>query len=159
VPSALLALLPFCLLAFQGSLLKPPSVQHVKVATSASPETAPAGGKVTLALDVTPDQSIHIYAPGAKEFLATTLKITSASSATVGKPVYPPSENVLDPILNERIPEYVKPFRITQPITVPAKMKSGESVTISGVLAYQACDDKMCFAPSEISANWTVKIR
>jgi cytochrome c biogenesis DsbD-like protein len=154
----LLTFLPF-LLAFQGSLLKPSAVQHVTIATSTSPETSTAGGKVTLALDVTPDRNIHVYAPGAKEFVAINLKITSASGATVGKPVYPPSENVLDPILNERIPEYLKAFRITQPITLRATMKSTESVTISGVLTYQACDEKMCFAPSEISANWTVKIR
>ena len=159
MPSSLFILLPFCLLAFQGSLLKPSAIQHVTVAASATPETSAAGGKVTLTLDVTPDRNIHVYAPGAKEFVATTLKLTPQNGVTAGNPVYPPAELILDPILNKRIPEYVKPFRITQPVTLPAKTKGGESVTLSGVLTYQACDDKMCFAPSQISAKWTVKIR
>lgn len=147
------------LLVFQGSLLKPASVQHVTVVSAATPETAAPGGKVTLTLDVTPDRNIHIYAPGARDLVATALKITPQPGVTVSKPTYPPSELILDPILNERIPEYVKPFRITQPIGVPATTKSGQSLSISGVLTYQACDDKMCFPPSDLSATWVVKIR
>jgi len=152
-----LALLP--VLLFQGSLLKPAAIQHVTAVASSAPDSAAAAGKVTLALDVTPQRNIHVYAPGAKDFVATALKLTPQPGLNAGKPVYPPSESVLDPILNERIPEYVKPFRITQPIVVPTTVKSGQTLSISGVLSYQACDDKMCFPPSELSVSWAVKIR
>ena len=159
MPLNLLALLPFCFVAFQGSLLKPAAVQHVTIVASATPDTIGSGGKVTLALDVTPDRNVHIYAPGAKDFVATTLKLSAPAGVTAGRPVYPPSELILDPILNEKIPEYVKTFRITQSVSLSTKAKAGDIVPLSAVLTYQACDDKMCFAPSEISAQWLLKIR
>lgn len=123
------------------------------------PLTAGAGANVTLLLDVLPNRNIHVYAPGAKDFIPTTLTTTPDKRVTFGKITYPPAELVLDPILNERIPEYVKPFRITLPITLSGKIKSGESLTISGALTYQACDDKMCFAPSLAPVTWVIKTR
>jgi hypothetical protein len=158
VPSWLVAFLSFSLAAFQASTLKPSPIQHVTVAATAMPATAGAGEKVTLLLDVTPDRNIHVYAPGAKDFIPTTL--TAADKrVTFGKITYPPAELVLDPILNEGIPEYVKPFRITLPVTLPGKLTSGESLTISGALTYQACDDKMCFAPSVARVSWILRVR
>ncbi len=151
--------LPVCLLLGQSPLLKPSLVQHVTVQTSVTPDSVAEGGKVSLVLDVTPDRNVHVYAPGAKDFIATTLTTAPDKRVTFGKVTYPPAELVLDPILNERIPEYVKPFRITLPTTMPAKVKSGESLTISGALTYQACDDKMCFAPSSASVTWVIKVR
>ena len=140
-----------------SSLLKPAAIQHVTAATSITPDVVAAGGKATLVLDVTPDRNIHVYAPGAKDFIATSIKMTAKNGVTLGTATYPPSEMILDPILNERIPEYTKTFRITQPITLSAK--SGESVTMTGVLTYQACDDKMCFAPSELPVQWTLRVK
>ena|SRR6185295_9148275 len=142
-----------------SSLLKPAAIQHVTAATSITPDVVSAGGKATLVLDVTPDRNIHVYAPGAKDFMATSIKMTAKSGVTLGTATYPPSEMILDPILNERIPEYTKTFRITQPVTLSATTRVGESVTMTGVLTYQACDDKMCFAPSELPVQWTVRVK
>ena len=156
----LLALAPLVVVGLQSqSLLKPAAIQHVTAATSITPDAVAAGGKVTLVLDVTPDRNIHVYAPGAKDFIATSVKMTAKSGVTFGTAAYPPSEMILDPILNERIPEYTKTFRITQPVTVSTKSPSGESISMTGVLTYQACDEKMCFAPSELPVQWTVRVK
>jgi Disulphide bond corrector protein DsbC len=157
----MLRLLPF-VLAFavqSSSLLKPAAIQHVTAATSTTSDVVAPGGKTTLVVDVTPDRNIHVYAPGAKDFIATSIKMTAKSGVTFGTAAYPPSEMILDPILNERIPEYTKTFRITQPVTLSAQSISGESVTMTAVLTYQACDDKMCFAPSELPVQWTVRVK
>ncbi len=66
---------------------------------------------------------------------------------------------VLDPVLNERIPEYTKTFRIVQPVTLDPAVKSGDDLPISGVLSYQACDDKLCYPPATASVTWTVKVK
>ncbi len=124
-----------------------------------TPDAVAPAAKATLVLDVTPDRNIHVYAPGAKDFIATSVKMTAKSGITFGAAAYPPSELVLDPILNERIPEYTKTFRITQPMTLSAKSPPGVSVTVTGVLTYQSCDDKMCFAPSELPVQWTLKVK
>jgi hypothetical protein len=138
---------------------KPSAIQHVTLAASAAPPIAATGGKVTLLLDVTPNRDVHVYAPGAKDFIQTTLTLSPQGRLTIGKPGYPKAELVLDPVLNERIPEYTKTFRIAQPVTISPAVKSREDVTIVGVLNYQACDDKMCYPPSSASVTWTVKVK
>jgi len=138
---------------------KPSAIQHVTLAASAAPPVAAAGGKVTLLLDVTPDRDIHVYAPGAKEFVQTTLTLSTQRRLAIGKPTYPKAELVLDPVLNERIPEYTKTFRIAQPVTLDPAVKSRDDLTISGVLSYQACDDKLCYPPATASVTWTVKVK
>ena len=156
----LLTILPFVAASFQSqSLLKPAAIQHVTAATSSTPGTVAPGAKATLFLDVTPDRNIHVYAPGAKDFIATAVKMTAKSGIAFAAATYPPAELVLDPILNERIPEYTKTFRITQPMTLSAKSPAGESVSVTGVLTYQACDEKMCFAPSELPVQWTLNVK
>jgi hypothetical protein len=139
------------LAAFLTAQLLPakPAVQHVTLV----PGYSVSGETVTLQLDVTPKPKIHVYGPGAKDFLQPTLKVMPAAGITVGKPVYPSPELVLDPILKERIPMYTKTFRVVQPVT----MKSGAVSRISGVLSYQACDDTMCYAPASATVDWVLK--
>ena len=126
-----------------------PAVQHVTLV----PGHSVSGDTVTLQLDVTPKPKIHVYGPGAKDFLQPTLKITPAAGMTFGKAVYPSPELVLDPILKERIPMYTKTFRVVQPVT----MKPGAVSRVSGVLSYQACDDTMCYAPATATVEWVLK--
>jgi hypothetical protein len=33
------------------------------------------------------------------------------------------------------------------------------TLTISGTFEYQACDDKVCFAPQSIPLNWTIGVK
>jgi hypothetical protein len=149
-----------CVCASAQSLApRPSAIQHVTLAASALPPAATAGGQVTLLLDVTPKKDVHVYAPGAKDFIQTTLTLSPQGRLTIGKPGYPKAELVLDPVLNERIPEYTKTFRIAQPVTLGPAAKSRDDVTIFGVLNYQACDDKMCYPPSSASVTWTVKMK
>ena len=145
--------------SFQGLAPKPGAIQHVTIAATADPNPAAPRGKVTLALDVTPDPKVHVYAPGAKDYVQTTLNIAAPRRTTVGKPTYPPSELVFDAALNEHIPQYLKTFRIVQPMTLGSAVKPGESVEVDGVLTYQACDDRMCFPPTSAAVRWTVNVR
>jgi len=153
-------LLPVALVRASAQVLAPRSaIQHVTLAASAASPVAATGGRVTLLLDVTPGRDVHVYAPGAKDFIQTTLTISPQARLTIGKPEYPKPELVLDPLLHERIPEYTKTFRIAQPVMLSPAVKSPEDVTVSGVLGYQACDDKMCYPPSSASVTWTVKVK
>lgn len=144
---------------FQGLAPKPGAVQHVTTAATADPNPAAPRGRVTLALDVTPDPKVHVYAPGAKDYVQTTLKITPPARTTAGKPVYPPSELVYDVVLDQKIPQYLKTFRIVQPLTLGSTVKPGETVDVSGVFTYQACDDRMCYPPTSTAVRWTVSVR
>jgi hypothetical protein len=126
-----------------------PAVQHVTIV----PSVAMKGTTVTLQLDVTPKPKVHVYGPGAKDFLEPSLKIAPLPGLALGKASYPAPQLVLDPILKKRIPMYSTTFRVVQPVS----LTPGERTTIAGVLTYQACDDRMCYAPASAPVEWTLK--
>ena len=135
---------------------------HLTVATSASPTTvAPArpGSTIRLFVDVIPDPKIHVYAPGAKDYLPIALEIAPAAGVTVGKLLYPKAQDLYFEPLNEHVPVFSAPFRLVQDVRIGRAAKPGQSLTLTGVLKYQACDDKICFNPVAAPLSWTVAVR
>ena len=63
------------------------------------------------------------------------------------------------------MPVYRKPFTLLQEVIVEgtreaqAALKGKETVTLSGTLDYQACDDKVCFNPASVPFMWTLALR
>jgi DsbC/DsbD-like thiol-disulfide interchange protein len=140
----------FALLLAQSLLSPKTTVQHV----TASPVVIPgAGGKVTLALDVTPNPGVHVYAAGAHEFTPVSLVLTPRAGVTAGQPAYPKADARPLAAVDDA-PAYYKPFRITQPLTVSAK--TGE-VVVAGVLTYQSCDERVCYPAASLPVTWTVR--
>ena len=52
------------------------------------------GTKAMLFIDVTPNPGIHVYAPGAKDYIQITVKFEPQANVKVGKLSYPKSELV-----------------------------------------------------------------
>ena len=84
----------------------------------------------------------------------------------VTRPVqYPASDIYFFEPLNERVPVFQKPFRLTQSAAVSpssanrAALAAVEAITIKGTLDYQACDDRVCFTPKSIPVSYSVKVR
>jgi DsbC/DsbD-like thiol-disulfide interchange protein len=138
---------------------KPSTLQHVTVEATTSAPVVAKGGAVTLWADVTPKPNIHVYASGAKDFTPVTLVLTPQSGVTIGKVKFPIPEMSSTVGVSDPVPVYRKPFRLTQPINVPASAKSGEVVTIAGVVNYQACDDKVCYPTASVPISWTVNVK
>ena len=38
-------------------------------------------------------------------------------------------------------------------------LRSKESITVTGTLQYQACDDKQCYNPVSLPLSWDAKLR
>jgi hypothetical protein len=55
-----------------------------------------------------------------------------------------------------------RPFRIVQDVTLaltPAfrqRASAKETLTVTGTLEYQACDDNVCFRPDSVPLKWTI---
>ncbi len=141
------------------------STEHVEVTTYPSDPAVAAGNRFSLAVDVAPRASIHVYAPGAAGYRVITLTIESQPFVRTLPVQYPPSEIYYFEPLNERVPVYQKPFTLLQEVTLEghpqaqAALKGQESLTITGRLDYQACDDKICFNPVSVPLSWTVALR
>lgn len=138
--------------------------RHVRVRAGATHTTAAPGQRVTLVVDVTPTDGVHVYAPGQKGYMAVALKLDPSPAFRPGKARYPPPREFLFAPLQERVKVYDRPFRIQQDVTLaltPSLRKRAEakgSLTISGRLDYQACDDAVCFRPDSVPLRWTIDL-
>ena len=128
------------------------STDHLKVRYE-NEVTAKPGGSVSLVLAIEPRRGMHVYAPGAGDYQVISLVIDEHSRVRPRPLTYPASEIYLFRPLNEKIPVYQKPFTMTLDAIV---QKAAEPLAVTGRLEYQACDDKVCFAPVSVPLSWTV---
>ena len=108
---------------------------------------------------------MHVYAPGVTGYKPIALSIESQPGVLVRAAQYPKAEMYEFKPLNERVEVFQRPFRIAQDVAIDATpqgqaaLKDVSTLTIKGVLNYQACDDKVCFTPQLVPLTWTVTLR
>jgi hypothetical protein len=115
-------------------------------------------GSASLALDIVPRPRMHVYAPGADDYQIIRVSVSKQPGVRVRPMKYPQSEIYFFEPLNERIPVYQKPFRLAVDLLVDAGSgsRSPKGLKVNGQLEYQACDDKVCFAPVTVGLEWVV---
>jgi hypothetical protein len=115
------------------------------------------GVKAMLFIDVAPKPNIHVYAPGAKDFIAIAVKFEPQASLKLGKLAYPKSEIMT--FADEKVPVFQKPFRLMQEVTLRGPLQPGAAVAVRASVDYQACDDRVCYAPESVPVSWTLTVR
>jgi hypothetical protein len=141
------------------------STRQLDVNAYASTATVAAGGRFTLVLEVLPKAGMHVYAPGAKDYRAATLTVGPQPFLRVGPTRYPASETYHFTPLDERVPVFRKPFRLTRDVVLDRRVARGsapaasQTLAISGALEYQACDDNICYNAVSVPVTWTVSVR
>ena len=143
------------LLAQLSSLTPRPG--HATITPSPTDVSAKAGGSISLFVDVTPKTGIHVYAPGSKDYIAITVKLNPQAELKAGKLVYPKSELVT--LAGERGSVFEKPFRLTQAVSLARSVQPGATVAVTGMVNYQACDDKVCYPPESAPVVWTISVK
>ena len=138
----------------------PPSSapKYLRLVTSASGTTAKPGAKVSLFVDIVPNPGIHVYAPGAKEYVPIALTLGPQKDMTARPTIYQKSELLWFAPLNETVPVYQTAFRLTREVMIARSVKSGMTLKLTGTVDYQACDDKVCFKPESVPVNWTIAV-
>ena len=150
----------FAWLFAQSLLLKPSTPQHITVDPSTSASTVAKGGVVTLLVDVIPKPNIHVYATNREDLTPVTLVLAPhANVKAAGKARFPEAEIWVSAGATSPVPVYRKPFRISQPVTISVSARSGEAMTITGAVKYQACDDKLCYPEESVPVVWTVSVK
>ena len=139
--------------------------QHLDVVTYPSDAAVTPGNRFSVVARITPHAAVHVYAPGAGNYKIIELKVSPGQYIKPMPPVYPPSEIYFFKPLNERVPTYQKPFTITQDVVLDGQastrtaLTGQTSLTIGGVLNYQACDDRLCYDPVSLPLTWTVGLK
>ena len=144
--------------AFLLQLISPaPKPGHATILSSPAAVNGAAGSKLALFVDVAPKPGIHVYAPGSNDYIPITVKLNPQPEIQAGKVAYPKSEMMT--FADEKVPVFQKPFRLTQDVTLDKSAKPGSTVTVSGMVNYQACDDRVCYPPESAPVTWTVVVK
>jgi hypothetical protein len=119
------------------------------------------GGSITLWADVAPKPKMHVYASAKQGFTPISLVVTPQAQVTLGKVIFPAPESGFTPGSDMliSIPMYSQPFRLAVPVTVSSSAKSGDVFTLVGIVNYQACNDRVCFAAASVPATWIVTVK
>ena len=139
------------------AILPAPKPGHAAIQSSPAEVNGAPGAKLALFVDVTPKPGIHVYAPGTEFYIPIAVKLNAQPEIKPGKITYPKSEILT--LLDEKVPVFQKPFRLTQDVVVDKSAKPGSTVTVSGLVNYQACDDKVCYPPESAPVSWTVVVK
>jgi hypothetical protein len=140
------------------------STRHLDLAAALSTDTVSPGARISAMVDIIPKPGMHVYAPGA-EYRVIEMRLMPNALIRAEAPTYPASEIYYFEPLDEHVPVYKKPFRIVRDLVVaPAAEQQRElrkltSLTIDGVVDYQACDDKICYLPASVPFKWTVAVK
>lgn len=138
---------------------------HVTVTSYASDQAASPGTHFSLVLEIVPRRHVHVYAPSASGYLPVQLKIEAQPGLVVREAQWPRAEDYYFKPLDEHVPVFQRPFRIVQDVMLDPSREASSvlrglaSMTIRGTLAYQACDDRVCFPPQSIPLTWTVAVK
>ncbi len=138
---------------------------YLRVTAAASDDQVAPGERLSLVFDITPGRGIHVYAPGQHTYQVVSVTIDPQSWLRAHPTSHPPSEIYHFKPLDERVEVYQKPFRLVKDVTILAtpevqkSLASQTSVTITGRLDYQACDDKVCYSPQRVPMRWTLGLK
>jgi peroxiredoxin len=141
------------------------STGQLDITTYPSDSAIAPGNRLSIALDVTPHSGMHVYAPGAKNYRVISLSIPPQPFVRVLPMNYPASQIYFFKPLNERVPVYQKPFTLVQEVVLEGTpqaqtaLRGKDSLTLSGTLEYQACDDAICYNPTSVPLSWTLTLR
>jgi AhpC/TSA family/Disulphide bond corrector protein DsbC len=142
------------------------STPHISLrATISDTAQVAPGERLSIVAHVTPRPTMHLYAPGKHDYQVVRLVVDPQPWLRVHDTQYPPSEIYHFKPLDERVEVYTQPFRLTRDVTLLATPEAQKqlgalsSVTITGHLEYQACDDAICFSPARVPVSFELSLR
>lgn len=143
------------------------STNHLSITAYPSDAIIALGNRFSLVFDVVPGEGMHVYAPGAEAngYRVISLSLDDQPFVRLLPVQYPPSQIYHFEPLDERVPVYLAPFRLIQEVIVEATpeaqaaFRDQDTITITGSLDYQACDDRICYNPASVPLSWTLSVR
>lgn len=132
---------------------------RAELAPAVDSKTVKAGAPVSLSLKVTLPKELHVQAnkPRDPALIPTVLTLTPPAGVTVGAITYPPAIDFAQAGADEPLAVYGHEFTVKVAVKLAADVKPGD-LTLPAKLRYQACDDKMCFPPTNVDTSWTLTV-
>ena len=142
------------------------STAHLDLTAFVSDQTVAPGHRFSIVLDIVPRSGMRIVAPGQHSYRVVGLTLDASDNVRTYPVSYPRSTEVSVAPRNERIGVYAQPFRLVQDVAIvvndemrKVSKQPGASVTLKGVLEYQACTDKSCDPPQQVPLSWMLALK
>jgi len=117
------------------------------------------GQTVTLILGVELPENIHVQSDAPRDpfVIPTVLTLTLPEGVTVEEITYPESTDFLREGWDEPLAVFEHEFTIAVRLALDTDVSPGD-IVVPGSLLYQACDDRVCFAPATAAVEWHMKV-
>ena len=140
---------------------------HLGLTLAQSDRSVIPGGRVSLIADIELPPDVHVYSPGVQGYKPIQLTLQGVPGVELQPVTYPSAKVLYLAAIQENVPVFEGKFRITQDVTVtPSKpsdavrslVSAQRTISISGELRYQACDQTVCYPPTSVPVSWQLQI-
>jgi hypothetical protein len=136
---------------------------HLKLTAYPAQDVARRGNRLTLVFEIELSEKMHLYAPGVEGYRPVVVQVAEAPYLRIHETTFPESEMISLPVINETVPVFRGKTRILQDVTLSPRLpgfdeNAGRDLAIPVTFAYQACNDKVCFAPTEVPLTFKLEI-
>ena len=140
---------------------------HLQLTLEQSDRGVIPGGRVSLIAEIELPPHVHVYSPGVQGYKAIQLTLQGLPGIELQPVVYPSSKMLYLEAIQERVPVFEGKFRISQDLTVtPSRTADAlrsvfskeRTISITGDLKYQACDQTVCYPPTSVAVKWQLEI-
>jgi hypothetical protein len=142
---------------------------HATLALAQSDREIVPGNRIALTVVLTLPEGVHVYAREARGYRPIELALEPSPAWTLAPVEYPSVETLRVAALKEEIPVHAGrlALRVEAALVVtPALLRTLEqspehrtTLSLTGVLRYQACDERQCFPPCDVPVTWEVAVR
>jgi thiol:disulfide interchange protein len=118
-----------------------------------------AGSTTRVALTVRLPEGLHVQsdAPRDPSLIPTVLTVEAPSGVTVRHLIYPKPSDFAQAGQPQPLAVFEHEFVTGAELAIASDAPTGDLV-IPGRLRYQACDDRVCFAPQTATFEWRVRV-
>lgn len=136
-----------------------PPRPRAEVTPVAAPAPMAPGSSAVLTVNVHLPAGIHVQGdkPRDRSLIATTLTLTPPPGVVVDRVVFPPAQEFVQAGQKTALLVFASDFGVRVHLSVAPEAPAGD-LTMPVTLRYQACDDRVCFAPARATAEWKLAI-
>jgi hypothetical protein len=140
---------------------------HLQLTLEQSDRSVIPGGRVSLIAEIELPPHVHVYSPGVQGYKPIQLILQGLPGIELQPVVYPSSKMLYLEAIQERVPVFEGKFRISQDLTVtPSRTADAlrsvfskeRTISITGDLKYQACDQTVCYPPTSVAVKWQLEV-
>jgi thiol:disulfide interchange protein DsbD len=117
------------------------------------------GSTARVALKVSVPEGLHTQSnqPRDPNLIPTELNVDTPAGVTVEEIVWPPATDLKQEGQDQPLAVFEREFLVGVRLSLASSVPVGE-LRVPARLRYQACDDKLCYAPATAAAEWPITV-